>query len=126
MAVIRASEAPTFTLPGVQFTSLTTPSRGAHEICTWHLHLAPKTPRGEAHWLDHEEVFVVISGALDVTINGDTETLQAGDAIAVPAQAHLQVSNSNAVPAHALVSIPVGFHATLASGEDVGTPPWAR
>lgn len=126
MSVIRAAAAPTFALPGIEFTGLTAPSRGASEICTWHLHIAPHTPSGEPHWLDHEEVFVVISGALTVTSNGLTDTLQSGDAIAVPARAHLQVSNTSDAPAHALVCIPVGFRATMASGEAVGTPPWAQ
>jgi hypothetical protein len=37
MHVVRAAEAPTFSLPGFRFTGLTAPSRGASELCTWYL-----------------------------------------------------------------------------------------
>ena len=47
MAVVRAAEAPTFTLPRVRFVGLTAPSRGASEICTWRLYVEPHAPSAE-------------------------------------------------------------------------------
>lgn len=126
MPIIRSAESPIFTLPGVRFTGLTAPSRGASELSTWRLLIAPHTPLGEAHWLDHEEVFIVISGALDIAINGTTTMLCAGDAISVPAGARIQAGDSGDDPAEAVVCVPAGTRATMASGEEVGTPPWAQ
>lgn len=126
MPIIRSAESPTFTLPGVQFDGLTSPSRGASELSTWRLRIAPHTPQGAAHWLDHEEVFIVIGGALDVTIDGASSVLYAGDAISVPAGARIQAGNSGSDPAEAVVCVPAGTRATMASGQEIGTPPWAQ
>ncbi len=125
MPVVRAAEAPTFNLPGIRFVGLTAPSRGASEICTWHLHVEPHAPGGEPHWLDHEEVFILLEGKLHVVMNDVQVSLAAGDALAVPANARLQLSNPDDAPAHALVCIPAGFQAYL-HGESIGTPPWAQ
>lgn len=125
MAVVRAAEAPTFTLPRVRFVGLTAPSRGASEICTWHLYVEPHTPSAEAHWLDHEEVFILLEGALTFVIDDEQVGLAAGDALAVPAQARIHLSNAGDAPAHALVCIPAGFQAFNAE-QTIGTPPWAR
>ena len=35
MPVIRSTNAPTFTVDGFHFVGLTSPSRGASELCTW-------------------------------------------------------------------------------------------
>jgi mannose-6-phosphate isomerase-like protein (cupin superfamily) len=125
MPVTRAADAPTFTLPGFRFTGLTAPSRGASEICTWHLHIEPKTASGEPHWLDHEEVFILLEGSMSAVINDEQVTLAAGDALMVPAQARLQVSNPGEQPAHALVCVPAGMRA-FTEGQEIGTPPWAQ
>jgi mannose-6-phosphate isomerase-like protein (cupin superfamily) len=125
MPVTRAAEAPTFTLPGFRFVSLTTPSRGASEICTWHLHVEPQAPGGEPHWLDHEEVFVLLEGTLNAVINDEQVSLAAGDALTVPALARLQLSNPADSPAHALVCIAAGFQGFTAA-QNIGTPPWAQ
>ncbi|MGH2485549.1 MAG: cupin domain-containing protein [Ktedonobacterales bacterium] len=126
MPVVRSAEAPIFTLPGVRFNGLTAPSQGASELSAWHMHVAPHTSNGEPHWLDHEEVFVVVGGALDILVNGVTNTLYEGDAISVPAGAHIQAGNSNDAPAHAVVCIPAGTRATMVNGQEIGTPPWAQ
>jgi mannose-6-phosphate isomerase-like protein (cupin superfamily) len=122
---VRAADAPAFTLPGVEFRGLTAPSRGARELCTWHLYVAPG-PAGEPHSLDHEEVFVVIEGQLMIRIDGVESTLLSGDAIAVPAGTQLQVANISDETAHALVCIAAGFQATMVNGQHIGTPPWAQ
>lgn len=126
MSIIRSAESPTFTLPDVQFNGLTAPSRGASELATWRLRIAPHTPHGEAHWLDHEEVFIVVSGALDITVDETTTILYAGDAVSVPAGARIQAGNTGDDPAEAVVCVPAGTRATMASGQEIGTPPWAR
>lgn len=125
MPVTRAADAPTFNLPGIRFTGLTAPSRGASEICSWHLHVEPNTSGDQPHWLDHEEVFILLEGSLHVTINDEQITAAAGDAVTVPARSRLQIANPGATPAHAVVCIPTGFRAFSDEGE-MGTPPWAQ
>jgi mannose-6-phosphate isomerase-like protein (cupin superfamily) len=126
MTFVSMADAPVFSLPGLEFRGLTAPSRGAREICTWHLYVAPERPSDPAHSLDHEEVFVLLEERLAVSINGERTTLAPGDAIAVPAGAQLQLANPDSVTAHALVCIVAGFQGTMSDGQVIGTPPWAQ
>jgi mannose-6-phosphate isomerase-like protein (cupin superfamily) len=124
MAIVRATESLRFDLPGTHFFGLLAPSRGSTELCTWRLEVDPGV-NGEPHQLDHEEVFVLLEGSLAITIDGQAFDLMAGDAIAVPARSLLSAANRTSAPAKALVCIRAGFRATMVSGEEVGTPPWA-
>ena len=125
MAVVRMADAPNFTVDGFHFTGLTAPSRGATELCTWLLEIEPNA-KSEAHWLDHEEVFVLLDGTITVSYADEKVTLQAGDALSVPAKSLLQLTGSGDKTAHALVCLPAGTQATMANGQEVGTPPWAK
>jgi mannose-6-phosphate isomerase-like protein (cupin superfamily) len=126
MAIVRATESPRFDLPGIHFFGLLAPSRGSTELCTWRLEVDPGVGiDGEPHQLDHEEVFVILEGSLTITINGQAFDLMIGDAIAVPARAMLSAANRTSAKASALVCIQAGFRATMANGEEFGTPPWA-
>ena len=120
MSVVRAAEAPTFNLPGIRFVGLTAPSRGASEICTWHLHVEPRAPSGEPHWLDHEEVFILLEGKLHVVMNDVQVSLAAGDALAVPANAPTftmpQTVVSGSVYAVTVQTQPTGEVCTVANG----------
>ena len=124
MPVVRTANAPTFTVDGFHFIGLTAPSRGASELCTWRLEIEPHA-RSEAHWLDHEEVFVLLDGTITVSVAGEDIELHAGDALNVPARTLLQLSSTADEAAHAVVCLPVGAHGTMADGHEVGTPPWA-
>lgn len=125
MPVVRAANAPIFTIDGFHFTGLTAPSRGASELCTWRLEIEPHA-ESEAHWLDHEEVFILLDGAITITVAGEDIELQAGDALSVPARSPLQLINTGGATAHVLVCLPAGSHGTMADGREVGTPPWAQ
>lgn len=125
MAVVRMAEAPQFGVEGFRFAGLTSPSRGASEVCTWRLEVEAGA-RSDPHWLDHEEVFVLLDGTIMVSVAGEGIELHAGDAVSVPPGSLLQLSNSGEQAAHALVCLPAGARATMADGTEVGTPPWAR
>jgi uncharacterized RmlC-like cupin family protein len=125
MPVVRTADAPTFTIDGFHFIGLTAPSRGACEICTWRLEIEPQA-QSEAHWLDHEETFVMLDGTVTISVAGEAIELHAGDALNVPAQSLLQLTNGSNIAAHAVVCIPVGTHGTMADGREIGTPPWAQ
>lgn len=125
MSLTRAADAPTYTLPGVRFIGLTAPSRGASELCTWRLEVEPGSA-GDAHTLNHEEVFILLDGTLTITVADEEINLAEGDALAVPAETLLQVGNPGDRPAHAIVCVPTGIRATFADGREFGTPPWAQ
>ena len=125
MPVVRASDAPIFETPNARITGYTSPSRGAHEICTWRLQIKPGT-QSPAHWLDHEETFLLLEGALHFSVAGKEIGLTAGDALAVPAHTTFQIANREELAASAIVCLPVGAEGTLADGTVVGVPLWAR
>jgi mannose-6-phosphate isomerase-like protein (cupin superfamily) len=123
MTVIRAAEAPRFTLPGIVFTGLAAPSRGSGDLCTWRLTVEGAFASPEPHTLDRDEVFMVTAGAIKLTPTGDT--IAAGDAAVVPAGSPIQLSNAGDTEAEVIVAIPAGFAAKAADGSAIGTPPWA-
>jgi quercetin dioxygenase-like cupin family protein len=123
--VVRADQAPTFTLPGTTITGLTSPARGGSELSTWRLELDPGAA-SPPHTLTREEVFIQLSGSLQVTLDGEALVLQPGDAVSVAAGRALQVGNPFPGRATAIVCVPAGMEATLADGTQLGTPEWAR
>ncbi|MDQ2714557.1 MAG: cupin domain-containing protein [Chloroflexota bacterium] len=68
---------------------------------------------------------MILEGSLTITIDGQAFDLGAGDALAVPARSWLSVANRTSAKASALVCIRAEFRATMASGEEIDTPPWA-
>ena len=70
MFVITAQDAPRFELPGVEFTGLAAPSRGSRDLCTWRITVAPGLDSAHAHTLDHDEIFMVTSGAIRLFPDG--------------------------------------------------------
>ena len=125
MSVIRASQAPIFETPDAHITGYTSPSRGASEICTWRVQFKPGA-KSPAHWLDHEETFLLLDGTLHFSIGQETIALAAGDALAMPAHTTFQIANPGPETAYSIVCLPVGGQGTLADGTVVGVPPWAR
>jgi quercetin dioxygenase-like cupin family protein len=122
MPVIRATDSATFELPGVRFSAYAAPSRGCQELCTWQITVTPGH-EAAAHTLDRDETFLVLSGRLRVTPDG--EVLEAGDVAIVPAGDPVSVVNPGPDDAVAYVAIAAGFTATTAGGELL-QPPWAQ
>ena len=124
MSVIRATEAPRFELPGIEFTGLAAPSRGSADVCTWHLRVAPRHTSADSHTLDRDEVFMVTAGTVQVQPDGPH--IAAGDAVVVRAGSPIQLVNPADEPAELLIAIRSGFTGVMADGTSVGTPPWAQ
>jgi mannose-6-phosphate isomerase-like protein (cupin superfamily) len=123
MTIIHPHDAPRFDLPGLAFTGLASPSRGSSDLCTWRLTVAPGFRSPEAHSLDRDEVFMVVSGT--IRLDEDAEPIAAGGATVVPAGAPIRLGNVGEGPAEVIVAVPAGFCATTEDGAEVGTPPWA-
>jgi len=121
--ILRAAQAPQFELPGVTFASLAAPSRGSSQVCVWRITVAAGHVADQPHTLDRDEVFLVLSGQLRLTPDG--ELLRAGDCAVVPAGQPIAATNPGDEPAEAVVAIAAGFSAVMADGTVFGTPPWA-
>jgi mannose-6-phosphate isomerase-like protein (cupin superfamily) len=123
MQITRATEAPRFQLPGVEFTVMAAPSRGSKDLCTWRLTVDAGFRNEDPHTIDRDEVFMVLSGTVQVTPDGDK--LGPGDAAVVPAGEPIQLANVGETKAEVYVAITAGFTGTMADGSTV-QPPWAQ
>ncbi len=125
MSVVQAPSVPTHTLGGTTFTSLATPSRGSTtDNSLWRVQLAPGTTP-TPHSLTREEIFLVLRGTADVTIDGVQETALTGSAIVVPSGVPFGLGNDGDEPVELLCCLPVGGQAQLGDGTLL-TPPWAQ
>lgn len=126
MPVIRRTDAPVFTLPdgGTTFTGLAAPSRGSKETGAWQVSWSPRQD-GTPHQLDHEELFVVLSGRAVFTIGDEEFEAAAGDAVVVPAHTRLSVANPFDEPVDAIAILPAGAQARMGADGEPFTPPWA-
>ena len=124
MPVIPASDAPSFDIPGVRFTGLASPSRGARETAVWRLAMAPAT-EPLTHRLTREEIFVAIAGKARFRIGADEFDVAAGGAVIVPADTDFSLSNPHDEPFEAVAVLPVGGRAKIGDAPPF-TPPWAE
>jgi len=123
MHVIHAAEAERFQLPGVEFTALAAPSRGSAGLCTWKLTVEPGHGGDAPHTLDRDEVFMVLSGTVQLAADGDK--LGPGDAAVVPAGEPIALTNLGEGEAQLIVAITAGFTGYMADGTAV-QPPWSK
>src|SRR5690242_9603226 len=123
MAVIAAPDTPTHDIGTARFTSLATPSRGSRETSVWTVEIGPQTP-ATPHMVTREEIFVVLAGTAEVTIDGETDVAREGDAIVVPAGTCFELANEADVALRLLCCLPVGGQGVVGDAEPF-TPPWA-
>lgn len=101
-----------------------TPTHGASEVSVIRQRQIPGGTN-PAHTHDREEVMVVLTGAVTVTVAGEPRALSAGDTVIVPARTPHQVENSGADPAEWLLVAPAGVRFFHATGEEA-SPAWSR
>jgi quercetin dioxygenase-like cupin family protein len=124
MPIVREPDAVPHRLHGATFHSFAAPATGSRELCAWRLEVAPGTA-GAAHRVSREEVLLLLTGDLIVTLDGVTTPLAPGDVVVVPAGSQLRVDNASRGPATAWVTTSVGLEATMADGSTI-SPPWVR
>ncbi|MGA5302380.1 cupin domain-containing protein [Nucisporomicrobium flavum] len=122
MAFVR--EAVAHELHGATFHSFVAPSSGSRELCAWRLEVAGGTA-GVEHRVSREEVVLLISGELEVAVDGVPGTLRPGEVAFVPAGATFRVDNTSGDAATAWVTTSVGLQATMPDGSSI-SPPWTR
>lgn len=125
MSITRLADAPTVETPNAVMRTLASPARDRSALAVWHVALQPGAS-GPEHWIDADQVYVVLSGALDITIDGVAGTAEAGDALFVPRGALRRIRNAGGAPVAAVVSMPAGGRVSTPSGSHTGELPWAR
>ncbi|MFG1807256.1 cupin domain-containing protein [Streptomyces sp. NPDC049040] len=123
MPFITADEAVAHELHGVRFVSYAASALGSKELCAWRGEV-PAGSGGQVHTISREEVFLVLSGSVELTIDGSTRLLGVGDVAIAPAGSTLGVANPTEEPAGMWVTTSVGLTATLPDGSRI-SPPWA-
>lgn len=124
MPIVREADAVPYRLHGATFHSFAAPARGSGELCAWRLEVAPGT-EGVAHVVSREEVLLLLSGVLTVTLDDVAAQVSPGEAVVVPAGSRFRVDNSSGETATAWVTTSVGLEATMADGSRI-SPPWVR
>ncbi|MFG2721522.1 cupin domain-containing protein [Streptomyces sp. NPDC048416] len=124
MPLSTIADASVFDRDGFTFRPLAVPSRGSVELAIWALEIAPGAV-SEAHSMDREEVFVVVSGTVSATVAGLEVQAGDGDAIIIPAGAQLRIRNASSVSPATLTAVTsAGMNATV--GEATFCPPWTQ
>ncbi|WP_436527555.1 cupin domain-containing protein [Actinoplanes sp. HUAS TT8] len=98
------------------------PSSGSQELCAWRLEIAGGTA-GVRHRVGREEVFLLLSGRIQVYLDGVVEEMGPGDVLRVPVGAEFGIESDE--DAEAWVTTSVGLEATLPDGSVI-SPPWVR
>jgi quercetin dioxygenase-like cupin family protein len=124
MTIMRVTEAVAHEMHGARFDAYVSPSSGSRQLCAWQVTVAPGVD-GQQHRVSHEEVFLVLSGAPTLVVDGSASTLAAGDVAFVPAGGLLRLANDGPGDAALWVTTSVGLHAELPDGSTV-RPPWTR
>jgi len=124
MPFVSATEAVVHEMHGVRFVSYAAPTLGSRELCAWRGEVAPGSD-GPGHRISREEVFLLLSGRLELTIDGETRALTPGDAAVAPPGSSVSVANRTEEPATMWVTTTIGLQATLADGSQI-SPPWAN
>ncbi|WP_171113722.1 MULTISPECIES: cupin domain-containing protein [Streptomyces] len=124
MNVVSESEQRTTKTPAGSMYGLAAPSQGSAEVSTWRVEL-PADSSTPVHIIDREQVWMPLSGAFEVEVEGRIEQAKAGQAVIVPAGA---VRRLKAVggPAEALVAMAVGGKAMMPGSDDKIPLPWAE
>lgn len=123
MTLLSRTDAPVFHLPGVVFTTLSAPSRGASDNAVWEVSVAPGVS-GTPHRVTREETFVALHGQAVVELDGRRHELAAGDVLLVPPGQTFSLSNPGAQTFRALAVFPIGGQVEI-EDQPAFTPPWA-
>lgn len=109
--------------PNATMTGLAAPSRGSAELSTWTV-LMEAGATGPEHSISREQVWTVTVGALEVTCDGRTEKVQAGQSLVLPPDLVRRIHAPERAEAH--VSMRSDGVASVPGTEGTRELPWAR
>ncbi|QES52509.1 cupin [Streptomyces venezuelae] len=104
-------------------TGLAAPSRGSTELSTWHTRMEAGST-GPEHSISREQVWTVVLGTLEVTGDGRTETVTAGQTLVLPPGMLRRVHAP--VAAEAYVAMRADGVASVPGTEATRELPWAQ
>ena len=123
MPTVTPATAPRFEPDaGTEIIGLASPSRGSQELSAWRVRLAPGVS-SPAHAVDREEVFVILSGRVRLTLDDRVEEAEAGGALVVPTGEVFTLTNPGPEDFEAVACAPAAIQAT--AGSATFAPPWA-
>ncbi len=121
MTVTRGADARRIQTPNAIMTTLASPTQGGAGRALWRVDMAAGQS-GPLHTFDVEQLWTVVAGGAEVTIDGEPATLAAGDTAVIPAAVTRQIRAAGTGLA-AIVTAPAGARAA-AEGTDPVVPAW--
>ncbi|MFI8393103.1 VOC family protein [Streptomyces sp. NPDC085540] len=109
--------------PNATMTSLAAPSSGSAELSTWTVAMDADTT-GPEHSISREQVWTVTTGALEVTCDGRTEKVSAGQTLILPPALVRRIHAPEQTEAH--VSMRCDGTVSVPGTEGSRELPWAR
>ncbi len=123
MPLVRRAEARRTETPNAVMTTLASPTQGGAAGSIWRVEMAAGQC-GPDHLFDVEQVWTVLAGSGEVTVDGLAERVTGGDTVVIPSGVLRRI---RATPEDGLSMIVTGAaegRATLPDGTDHGVPPW--
>jgi quercetin dioxygenase-like cupin family protein len=123
MLVLKVNSDRITTTPGGVMTGLAAPSVGSKELSTWRVTL-PEGAIGPVHSIDHEQVWMPLSGSFTFVVNDERVVAGHGQVAVLPAGVVRQVRAEHG-PAVALVCMRSGGTAAVPGSAERRPLPWA-
>ncbi|MFJ9939445.1 cupin domain-containing protein [Streptomyces erythrochromogenes] len=123
MYVITVSPEHVTTTPNATMTGFAAPSRGSSELSTWQVDM-PAGATGPEHSASREQVWTLTAGSLEVTFEGRTERVTAGQTLVLPADAARRIHAPETFRAH--VAMCADGVVSVPGEEEPRILPWAR
>lgn len=124
MPIMYASDAAVHDFDGSRWNAFVAPSRGSSQLCAWRAEI-PADAKTSPHRVNKEEVVFVLSGRLRMVHEGCDAIAESGDALVVPPDTDVHITNAGTEPAVTWVTTGVGFAGTMSDGSTF-VPPWVR
>lgn len=124
MPVVRPHDAVVHEMHGTRFVSYAASALGSTELCAWRGEI-PAGTETPAHTISREEVFLMLTGSLRLTLDGERHHLSPGDVAIAPAGSALAFDNLGDEPATVWVTTSRGLQGVFPDGSRV-SPPWGR
>ena len=96
--LVQAKDATVHETPNASMHTLAAPSVGSTELATWIVEMEPGSS-GPMHSTDHEQVWVVLEGALVATLEDGSDEASVGDSVILPAGTDRQISTEEGLRA---------------------------
>ncbi|MCB5182322.1 cupin domain-containing protein [Streptomyces antimicrobicus] len=123
MHVITPTPAHVVETPNATMTGLAAPSRGSAELSTWTVSMR-SGQAGPEHSVTREQVWTITAGALEVTHEGRTRRVSAGQTLVLPPHSLRRIHAPE--PFEAIVAMRSDGVVAVPGAEGTRPLPWAQ